>query len=71
MLVSWNVRGLNKSGKLREISFRLLTLKPEIIVLIETRVKLPKANSARNNLKMQRKFIDNYSHHENGRIWIN
>lgn len=43
MLASWNVRGLNKVGKLREISSRLVELQPEIMILLETRVKQNKA----------------------------
>ena len=39
MIIAWNVRGLNKSGKIREISYRLLDLNLEIAILIETRVK--------------------------------
>ena len=42
MMVAWNVRGLNKSGKIKEINSRLHDLHPAIAILIETRVKSKK-----------------------------
>lgn len=39
MMISWNIRGLNKVGKTIEISSRLKSLNPTIIVLLETRVR--------------------------------
>src|ERR1051325_2881383 len=71
MLVAWNVRGLNKSGKLKEISSRLLELRPMMTILIETRVKQENAVSIRQKLKLQGQFVDNYDRHDNGRIWCN
>jgi hypothetical protein len=71
MILSWNTRGLNKSGKAREIGSRLLGLRPVIVVLFETRVKFTKAAAIRNKLRLQGKYLDNYTHHENGRIWLN
>ncbi|CAK8532407.1 unnamed protein product [Lathyrus sativus] len=70
MIVSWNVRGLNKAGKVREISSRLRNLDPAIIVLIETRVKKEKVVGIRKKLKMRGSYMDNYAQHDNGRIWI-
>lgn len=63
-------RGLNKSGKLSEISSHLLDLQSDVIVLIETRVKIAKAKTVRENLKLKGNFIYNYSGHDNGRIWV-
>jgi hypothetical protein len=68
MILSWNTRGLNKSGKAREIGSRLLSLRPAIAIPIETRVKFAKADSIRNKLRLKGKYIDNYINHENGRI---
>ncbi|CAK8576024.1 unnamed protein product [Lathyrus sativus] len=70
MIVSWNIRGLNKAGKVREISSRLQKLAPAISVLIETRVKEKNAICIRRKLRLEGNYIDNYSHHDNGRIWI-
>jgi hypothetical protein len=53
MITSWNVRGLNKVGKLREISSRLLKLHPTIAIILETRVKAANANKVRDHLKLR------------------
>lgn len=63
-------RGLNKSGKLSEISSHLLDLQSDIIVFIETKVKIAKAKTIREKLKLKGNFIYNYSGHDNGRIWV-
>ncbi|CAK8530761.1 unnamed protein product [Lathyrus sativus] len=70
MLVSWNIRGLNKVGKICEIRSRLQEIKPAIIILIETRVKEAKAKAIREKLMVYDNHIDNYKDHTNGRIWI-
>ena len=53
--MSWNIRGLNKAGKLREISSHLLNLQPSIVVLIETRVKEANAHKIRGKLGLKGK----------------
>lgn len=68
MIATWNVRGQNKTSKLMEISSRLLKLRPDINILIETRVKFHKAKSIRNKLNLKGLYIDNYQHHDNGCI---
>ncbi|CAK8574006.1 unnamed protein product [Lathyrus sativus] len=70
MIVSWNIRGLNKAGKVREISSRLQKLTPAISALIETRVKAKNEMRIRQKLKLKGNYTDNYSNHDNGRIWI-
>ncbi|CAK8532356.1 unnamed protein product [Lathyrus sativus] len=70
MIISWNVMGLNKAGKVREISSSLRNLDPAITVLIETRVKKQKVVGIRKKLKMRGSYMDNYAQHDNGRIWI-
>ncbi|XP_058782964.1 uncharacterized protein LOC131657602 [Vicia villosa] len=65
MTVAWNVRGLNKMGKLREISSRLLQLHPTIAILLETRVKYDKSNKIREQLHLRGRFLDNYHDHAN------
>ncbi|XP_058756821.1 uncharacterized protein LOC131630043 [Vicia villosa] len=70
MLISWNIRGLNKAGKQREICSHLNDLRPDICILIETRVKIQKANKVRENMRLYDSFLDNYHHHDNGRIWV-
>ncbi|XP_058776752.1 uncharacterized protein LOC131651098 [Vicia villosa] len=70
MIVSWNIRGLNKVGKLREISSHLLNFQAEIIILLETRVKKNNVKAIRERLQWKGSFLDNYDHHANGRIWV-
>src|SRR4051812_9779869 len=70
MIISWNVRGLNKAGKCREIATRLKKLSPAIGILIETRVKYNKKDGVRNKLGGNWDFLDNYQAHENGRLWV-
>lgn len=68
MIISWNLRGLNKMGKLRETSSRLLNLYPKIAILLETRVKCDKAKKVKDYLNLRGKYLDNYQAHYNGRI---
>ncbi|CAK8542003.1 unnamed protein product [Lathyrus sativus] len=56
MIMSWNIMGLNKVGKLRDISSHLLELKPAIVILIEARVKKSKAKVIREKLHMNNNF---------------
>ncbi|CAK8531501.1 unnamed protein product [Lathyrus sativus] len=70
MLVSWNVRGLNRRVKTKEVSARLRSLNPMICILLETRVKQEKADRIRCKLRSTCSFLDNYTNHVNGRIWI-
>ncbi|XP_058776969.1 uncharacterized protein LOC131651321 [Vicia villosa] len=64
------IPGLNKGGKLREICSRLQELKPEIMILLETRVKINKVAAIRGKSHLKDKFIDNYQKHLNGIMWI-
>lgn len=68
MIITSNVRGLNKSGKIREIISHLLDLNRAIAILIETRVKSNKVEENRGKLKLRGNYLDNYNKHDNGRI---
>ncbi|XP_058777117.1 uncharacterized protein LOC131651471 [Vicia villosa] len=68
MIIVYNIRGLNKTGKVREISFCLNQLKPDMAILVETRVKASNADKIRNKLGIYWSYMDNYSHHENGNL---
>ena len=70
MIISWNLRGLNNVGKLKEISSHLLKLRPTIAILIETRVKNKNAKKIRDKLKLPHNYLDNYKWYDNGRLWI-
>ncbi|XP_058733155.1 uncharacterized protein LOC131604751 [Vicia villosa] len=71
-LGDWNnpLVGINKTGKLREVSSRLKEIRQRITVLLETRVKENKAKDVRQLLLSGGMFVDNYTNHFNGRIWI-
>src|SRR4051812_36138791 len=71
MIISWNVRGFNKIGKLREVNSRLRKLHPMISILLETRVKENKAKDIRQHLQIGGMYVDNYANHFNDSIWIN
>ncbi|XP_058761495.1 uncharacterized protein LOC131634890 [Vicia villosa] len=45
-------------------------LGPDIVILIETRVKRDKAKNIRDKLHVHECYVDNYHYHDNGRIWI-
>lgn len=70
MIIVWKLRGLNKAGKIKEVSSRLLDLNPEIAILIETRVKENKEDVVRTKLEIRGSFIDNYNKYDNGRLWV-
>lgn len=70
MIVSWNIRGLNKRAKLREISSRLYSLQLDVAILLETHVKQDNTGNCRKRLGNNWSYIDNYAHHANGRIWF-
>lgn len=66
MIVSWNVRGINNSGKCIEIISCLNCMKFVLVILVETRVKPLKVQNIRNKTGHGWKFVANYSHHNNG-----
>ncbi|XP_058722962.1 uncharacterized protein LOC131594771 [Vicia villosa] len=70
MISTWNVRGMNKDIRHREVSSYLHSMQVPIIALLETRVKQDKADRIRSKFGNKWSFTDNYSHHYNGRIWI-
>ncbi|XP_058727038.1 uncharacterized protein LOC131598458 [Vicia villosa] len=70
MISTWNVRGINKEAKHREVCSYFSTFHVPIIALLETRVKEINASRIRNKFGNNWAYIDNYSHHYNGRIWV-
>ncbi|KAI5382262.1 hypothetical protein KIW84_UN0040 [Lathyrus oleraceus] len=58
-------KGLNKKGKLREISSRLLEFRPNIAILLETRMKKDNATNIKKLLHLQGTYLDNYANHAN------
>lgn len=70
MILSWNVRGLNKKARHLEISAHLKNLLVPCVALLETRVKSSNAGKIRKVFGAHWCWIDNYTYHVNGRIWI-
>ncbi|XP_058776279.1 uncharacterized protein LOC131650591 [Vicia villosa] len=70
MITTWNVRGINKESRHREVSSYIHTLQVPIIALLETRIKETNADRIRRTFINKWAYIDNYTHHYNGRIWI-
>lgn len=71
MIIStWNVRGMNKSLRQREVIKFIRDNDVGILGLLETRIKQPKADSIRRQFGMHWSFADNYGEASNGRIWV-
>lgn len=70
MIVTWNVRGLNKIARHNEIGAHLGNMKVSCVAMLETRVKENNANKVRRVFGVNWNWIDNYEHHLNGIIWV-
>ena len=66
----WNVRGMNKRYKQKEIRLLLQQNKTSLAGLIETRVKEANSNNILKAIAPGWKIIHNYKDAVNGRIWI-
>lgn len=66
MIIAWNVRGMNNSGKSREVISRINKINIVLYILVETRVKHIKAQAIRNKMGTKWSFLDNYEKHHNG-----
>ena len=66
----WNVRGMNKRYKQKEIKQFLLNNKVSLAGLIETRVKENNTSTTINSIAAGWKCLNNYKDAVNGRIWI-
>ncbi|KAM3265795.1 hypothetical protein P3L10_002789 [Capsicum annuum] len=66
----WNVRGVNKRYKQREVKKFLSNKHIKLAGLIETRVKEHKYSSILNLIVPGWGSINNYNAAENGRIWV-
>lgn len=70
MITTWNVRGINKEARSREVSSYLSTFKVPVIALLETRVKHVNADRVRKKFGNNSSYLDNYFHHHYKRIWL-
>jgi exonuclease III len=69
-ILIWNVRGLNHPSMHREVRSMIQRHKLSIICLIETRVKINKAEKVKDCIVPGWDYIFNYDQHFLGRIWI-
>ncbi|XP_019242114.1 PREDICTED: uncharacterized protein LOC109222186 [Nicotiana attenuata] len=67
---AWNVRGLNKLYKQKELNFFCKINKVVWIAIIEHRVKEGKAESVKQKILKNWRWVDNYEEAPGGRIWI-
>ncbi|XP_019238406.1 PREDICTED: uncharacterized protein LOC109218498 [Nicotiana attenuata] len=70
IIVSWNIRELNKSFKQQELKKFLLSNKVDLIAVLETRVKKHRVQKIRMKIGIDWHFKDNYENAPNGRIWL-
>lgn len=68
--VVWNVRGMNKPFKQKEVSLFLKKNKISFAGLLETRVKTAKANKCFHKIARDLSWDNNYQEATNGCIWI-
>lgn len=71
MIVStWNIRGLNKPLKQKEIRAYLLKNKVDICGILETRVKKGNSKNIFRRIACDWDYCFNNEHAYNGRIWM-
>ncbi|XP_019266749.1 PREDICTED: uncharacterized protein LOC109244159 [Nicotiana attenuata] len=66
----WNVRGLNRLDKQREIHLFMHNSGASLFGLLETKIKRSKAHRASLNLCEGWSFTKKLAHHPKGRIWL-
>jgi len=66
----WNIRGINKRYKQKELKNWIARKKLQFVCLVETRVKVHKAEKIVNNLAFGWSSLHNYNQAENGRVWV-
>ncbi|XP_019236831.1 PREDICTED: uncharacterized protein LOC109217052 [Nicotiana attenuata] len=67
---SWNIRGLNKPFKQKELKTFLLTNKVVLIGVLEAKVKVNKAEKVKKKMGNDWEIAADYTQSPNGRIWI-
>lgn len=70
MILTWNVRGLNKRIRHLEIRAHLKNLHVPCIALLETKVKQNNTHKIRHQFGQDWSWLDNYEKHTHGIIWV-
>lgn len=68
--IIWNIRGINKWYKRKELKNYLKTKNIKLAGIIETRVKENKAREVSHHIAPGWEMINNYNAKVNGRIWV-
>lgn len=69
-IMNWNVCGLNTSARQREVVRVLDSQKPNICILVETKIKVHKRDKVLRKSFQDRTCVDNYDFHKRGRVWF-
>lgn len=69
-ICTWNIRGLNKPFKQKELKIFLSKYKIDVIGCVETRLKERKAGRIIQKVAKDWNVCCNYKDHPNGRIWL-
>lgn len=70
IVLGWNVRGINDPLKQGDMKKEVNKYCPTIFTLIETRVKMHKAQTIARRIFPHYSFTNNYNAHYNGRIRV-
>ncbi|XP_019242537.1 PREDICTED: uncharacterized protein LOC109222666, partial [Nicotiana attenuata] len=70
IICTWNIRGLNKPHKQKELRIFLQKNKIDILGCLEIRVKEKKAKNILYKVTKDWGYCHNYTEAENGRIWL-
>uniref|UniRef100_A0A1S3YJW7 Uncharacterized protein n=1 Tax=Nicotiana tabacum TaxID=4097 RepID=A0A1S3YJW7_TOBAC len=69
-LCTWNIRGLNKPHKQKELRLFLRKYKVDVMGCLDTRVKERKSARIISQVAREWNLCCNYNAHPNGRIWL-
>lgn len=70
IIAAWNVRGMNSTGKVKEVRNFLEDNKVTVVGIVETKIKEHKATTIQKKMGSMWNWSTNYNHHRNGRIWV-
>lgn len=69
-LLFWNVRGMNKRSRRRDIKNHISKFHPTVIGLIETKVRSHKSYRITDCIPNTWSYCNNYAYSPRGRIWV-
>ncbi|XP_074364383.1 uncharacterized protein LOC141705239 [Apium graveolens] len=69
-IAAWNVRGINKAPHQKELQSFISVNNVHFMGILETKVKSDKAPIISKKVKKEWKWLFNYTHHYNGRVWV-